>query len=132
MKCPHCGHDDSEPFTLEQCLDMAKHPSVGMKADSATDFWAHYASVGFVDAAGRKIVNLRAALIKWRANQPSHNKVYKEESATPNWKKLELLEKIVSEFTARYPHPDRWTPEQIGALRKNRIEIARLKQEMTR
>lgn len=45
-----------------------------MRRADAEAWWAHYAAVGFVDAAGRQIVNLRAALIKWRAAQPSHGR----------------------------------------------------------
>ena len=49
---------------------------------------------------------------------------------TPQWKRLELLEEMVREFTARNPHSDRWTAEQRSELEKNRKEIARLKKEM--
>ena len=33
------------------------------------EFWSHYAAVGFVDAAGRELCNLKAALAKWKTKQ---------------------------------------------------------------
>jgi len=56
-------------WTLEQCLAAAA--PIGMKREMVEGFWNHYAAVDFVDAAGRKITHLAAALGKWKAKQSS-------------------------------------------------------------
>lgn len=81
MKCPNCKCEFEHPgWSLEECQAMAGHPTVGMRAAMVEAFWAHYASVGWVDGAGREIKDLRAALIKWRNNQASHGKKYRQEN----------------------------------------------------
>jgi hypothetical protein len=60
-------------WTLEDCKRAAE--GIGMLPADIEAFWSNYASVGWIDAAGRQIVNLKAALAKWKANQPSHGKV---------------------------------------------------------
>jgi hypothetical protein len=57
-------------WTFEDCINAAA--SIAMKQEDIQSWWDHYASVGFIDAAGRKITNLKAALSKWKANQSNH------------------------------------------------------------
>jgi hypothetical protein len=120
----------AEQHSLESCMELAKHPTVAMAEKEVLEFWANYAAVDWIDATGRKIADVRAAMIKWKIRQSSHGKKYAEE-ATPAWRKLELLEEADKEFTARNPSPERWTPEQIAERKTRRAEIARLKKEMT-
>lgn len=57
-------------WTVEDCLTEAT--PIAMSPEMVRDFWAHYAAVGWIDAAGRRITNLAAALAKWKANQAEH------------------------------------------------------------
>jgi hypothetical protein len=57
-------------WTFEDCVHAAS--SIAMKHEDIQAWWDHYASVGFIDAAGRRITNLKAALAKWKANQSNH------------------------------------------------------------
>jgi hypothetical protein len=93
MRCPHCHLEFDPPgWPLEECVAMATSPTVGMRRADAEAFWAHYAAVDFVDAAGRKITNLRAALLKWKTNQPSHGKKYRDSNPeVAATEKLKLL-----------------------------------------
>ncbi len=59
-------------WTLEDCRRAAE--GKGIPEAMLSDFWAHYAAVNWIDAAGRKITNLKAALAKWKANQSSRGK----------------------------------------------------------
>ena len=56
----------------------------------------------------------------------------KQENATPAWKKLEILKDQVQKFTAQNPHPDRWTNEQRETLKKKRIEIKKMEEDMVK
>jgi len=58
------------PWTIEDCKSAAA--TIAMPDEMIAEFWAHYAAVGWIDAAKRRITNLSAALAKWKANQPSH------------------------------------------------------------
>lgn len=64
-------------YTLEDCVKASE--GIGMKQSDIEAFWANYAAVSWTDAAGRKITNLKAALAKWKLNQPSHGKKYGHE-----------------------------------------------------
>jgi len=65
-------------WTLADCLKAAQ--PIGMTKEMVEAFWVHYASVGFIDGAGREITHLPAALAKWKANQSSHGKKYDEQA----------------------------------------------------
>ncbi len=64
--------DTGEGWTLDQCRAAAA--TVGVTPAMLQEFWDHYAAVGWIDGAGRKIVNLPAALGKWKAKSASHGK----------------------------------------------------------
>lgn len=59
-------------WSLDDCLKAAA--PIGMRREDVESFFHHYASVGWIDAAGRKIRSLPSALAKWKANQPSHGR----------------------------------------------------------
>ena len=56
-------------WTLEDCEAAAA--GIGMTKAMVQEFWQHYAAVDFIDAAGRRITNLKAALGKWNTKQQS-------------------------------------------------------------
>ena len=64
--------ETTDKWTLADCQSAAS--TLCMLPKQVEDFWAHYASVDFVDGAGRRITNLKAALQKWKVNQSSHGK----------------------------------------------------------
>lgn len=53
---------------------------IGMKPEDVEECFHHYASVGFIDAAGRKITSVPSLLAKWKANQHSRGKETQRES----------------------------------------------------
>ena len=68
----------SEPekeWTLEDFQTAAG--GVGIKLEDVEACFHHYAAVGFVDAAGRKIRNIKSLLAKWAAAQPSRGRAQK-------------------------------------------------------
>ena len=73
------GSQEGE-WTLDDCVKAAG--IIGMKREDVESFFNHYAAVGWIDAAGRKIVKLSAALAKWKSNQPSHGKTYAPTDST--------------------------------------------------
>jgi hypothetical protein len=72
---------DKASWTLADCQGAAQ--GVGMTPDMVQDFFCHYASVDWIDGAGRLITNLPAALGKWKANQPSHGKRVQTQGVRP-------------------------------------------------
>jgi hypothetical protein len=66
------GGEEAVPvsWTLEECQKEAE--GVAMPPEEVEAFWKHYAPSGFFDGAGRRIVNLKAALVKWHDNQVEH------------------------------------------------------------
>ena len=73
-------HHPASDFSLDDCKRAAS--TIGMTDEMISEFYANYASVGWIDAAGRKITNLPAALAKWKSRQSSHGRQYRE-SAEP-------------------------------------------------
>lgn len=72
---PKGGAGGGEPGWSEQdVIRMADHPTVGMSAGEASAMWANYAAVGWIDATGRPIKDLRAVMLKWKARGPSVGK----------------------------------------------------------
>jgi hypothetical protein len=67
-------------WTLEDCI--AASEGIAMRREDVESFWNHYAAVDFVDAAGRKITNLKAALGKWKTNQ-AERKAHTPAASTP-------------------------------------------------
>ena len=62
--------DTGAIFSLEDCIKAAT--TIGMPEEMILEFFNHYAAVGWIDAAGRRITNLPAAMAKWKAKQPSY------------------------------------------------------------
>lgn len=125
MKCPHCEREFEFPgWDLEEVVTLAASPTVGMRRADAEAFWAHYASVGFVDGAGRQIVNLRAALLKWKAAQPSHGRKYEEErpqaaaSVFALTKQKEILEARLMPLKSRFEHLSSDQRREFADLRR--------------
>ena len=138
MKCPKCQCEFEHPgWELDEVVAMAAGPTVGMRRADAEAFWAHYAAVGFVDAAGRQIVNLRAALLKWKAAQPSHGKKYAEERggpvAPPSVYALETKKKILEQqmqpLKARFEH---LSDAQRAEFKRLRAEVSALDEQILR
>lgn len=61
-------------WSLQDCRNAAT--PIAMKDEDIQAFYNNYAAVGWIDAAGRRITSLSAALGKWKTNQPSHGKKY--------------------------------------------------------
>lgn len=61
-------------YILEDCLKASA--SIGMKREDVEAFYHHYAAVGWIDGAKRKITSIPSALAKWKASQLSHGKTY--------------------------------------------------------
>ena len=59
-------------WTLQDCM-LAAQP-IAMPKEMVEDFFCNYAAVGWIDAAGRRVIDLSAALSKWKANQASRGK----------------------------------------------------------
>lgn len=59
-------------WTLDDCITAADR--IGMPFDMVESFYNHFAGVGWVDGAGRRITNLSARMAKWKADQPSREK----------------------------------------------------------
>lgn len=68
------GEPDKE-WTLQEFQTAAG--GVGIKAEDVEACFHHYAAVGFVDAAGRKIRSIKSLLAKWAAAQPSRGRAQK-------------------------------------------------------
>jgi hypothetical protein len=122
MKCPHCQAEFDPPgWTLEETVEMAAHPTVGLTRASAEEWWAHYASVDFVDAANRKITNLRAALIKWKVNQPSAKT--RQQGGVSLAVKKRAIEDSIAAITRSTNHPTDEQRAEIGRLRRALKEV---------
>lgn len=61
------GESREGEWTIYDC--MSASVGIGMCKEDVESFWNHYAAVGFIDGAGRKITNLKAALGKWKTSQ---------------------------------------------------------------
>ena len=57
--------------------------NINCPKEMAESFWNNYAAVGWVDAAGRLVTNMPAALAKWKANQASRGQVYQAPTLPP-------------------------------------------------
>ena len=67
---PGIPHTPAGAWSLDDFRKAAE--GIAMKAQEIEDCYHHYAAVDFVDAAGRKITNVKSLLAKWKKNQPSH------------------------------------------------------------
>lgn len=66
------GDSENRQWTIDECKNAAA--PIGIKDEQVQAFFDCYASVGWIDSMGRPIVNLAAALGKWKANESSHGK----------------------------------------------------------
>ena len=136
MKCKHCGAEfEHDGWELEEVLALAQCPTVGMRADDARAFWANFARVGWIDAAGRKVVNLRAAMIHWKATTSSHGRRQAQPMTASQTmfqasQQLRALDAQMQEFTTRNHYPDRWTDEQREWFAKARAKAKELRSQM--
>lgn len=75
---PKAYHLNTPPTTTEigpsidEVVAYATGPHGGSAQITAQNFWNNFAGVGWIDAAGRKIINWRAAFHKWKTQQGNH------------------------------------------------------------
>lgn len=62
------------PPTQEAVVAYGRSPHGGIPEAVAVAFWRNFQSVGWIDAAGRKITDWKQALHKWATNQGNHGK----------------------------------------------------------
>lgn len=120
------------PPTLEDCQNAAR--SIGMKPELVEACFHYYTAQGWTTSSGIALRNLHSVLAKWKANASNFEKPKSakgDKAETPDWKRLELLEGMAKDFTARNPSPERWTQQQRTDIQKWRDEIGNLKRKMT-
>lgn len=127
------GGNAQNDWTLEDCLKAAV--SIAMRREDVEAFYANYASVGWIDAAGRKITNLPAALAKWKSRESSHGKRFSEKDGKPTVYELktriETAEQEYSTIRARHQNDGRYTPEEKSRMETLRKNIKGWKDQLT-
>ena len=104
-----------------------------MKREDVEACFHYYSAQGWKSGKGVPLVNLSSVLARWKSISSTYKKPeVKQENATPAWKKLEILKDQVQKFTAQNPHPDRWTDEQRETLKKKRMEIKKMEEDMVK
>lgn len=105
-----------QDVTIEDCIIAAE--GLCMPKEQIEHFWAHFAAVGFINASGLPITNLKAALNKWKLNQPSHGKKYQESSAT-------LPAKVATPVVMRWDDAVVSVVDRLWSVRNNSDEFKR-------
>lgn len=117
------AHSDMRTRTPEAAIlsVLAQYEGDRKARSDAINDWA-VAYAGDMPAPGGRpmIVILRSYLRN--ASKPKGRS-----AEMPDWKRLEVLEAEQSEFSARNPHPERWTAEQRDARKARMEQIAKLK-----
>ena len=92
-------------WSLEDVLNAAQSPDVSVSKAMATECFDHYASQGWVNAAGNPVAGtlnqLKSLLRKWKVKQPSMGKTDAPGTGTPIAKKKESFDDMVTELCQR-------------------------------